>query len=235
MSLRCLYVSVVKNENEAHANKPTQGHLPSLETGHTPADAEPQPSSSDGLRTVFQELEIPFQESAWTLECQLALSDREVRVQAWGHPEEVTAVIVRLPIRATPECRAPGGEFLHRLDFCSQRKFREMDDDDGMIRAAAPIAMFAGPLTGNVFRALLHGLITTADPAFPHLTSVLSGRLTPEFAGDQAEAAIDAFWNEGEKRRPRGMSRPPRNKKHLLPYDTQPGCFMTTKPECHSR
>jgi len=41
--------------------------------------------------------------------------------------------------------------------------------------------------------------IKTADTVFPHLTSILSVRITPEFAADQAEAAVNALWNKDEK------------------------------------
>lgn len=42
-------------------------------------------------------------------------------------------------------------------------------------------------------------MIKTADTVFPYLTSILSGRLTPEFAADQAEAAVNALWNKDEQ------------------------------------
>jgi len=42
-----------------------------------------------------------------------------------------------------------------------------------------------------------------ADTVFPYLTSVLSGRMTPDFAADQADAATAAMWDtnksEGEE------------------------------------
>jgi hypothetical protein len=40
---------------------------------------------------------------------------------------------------------------------------------------------------------IMAALATTIDC----LTSVLSGRMTPELAADQAEAAIEAFWDKG--------------------------------------
>jgi len=39
----------------------------------------------------------------------------------------------------------------------------------------------------------------TADTVFPYLTSRLSGRMTPEFAADQAKAAVKAQWDKGGK------------------------------------
>jgi hypothetical protein len=51
----------------------------------------------------------------------------------------------------------------------------------------------------SFIRSLFHALTSTADVVFPYLTSVLSGRMTPEFAADQADAAIHAHWNMDEK------------------------------------
>ncbi len=56
-----------------------------------------------------------------------------------------------------------------------------------------------GPLTSCQFRGLLHCMIKTADTVFPYLTSILSGRMTPEFAADQAEAAVNALCNKDEQ------------------------------------
>jgi len=64
---------------------------------------------------------------------------------------------------------------------------------------AAYTDTFAGPLAESNFRSLLHFMVMTADVIFPCLTSVLAGRMTPEFAADQAEAAIRAMCDDGEK------------------------------------
>jgi hypothetical protein len=42
-------------------------------------------------------------------------------------------------------------------------------------------------------------MIKTADTVFPYLTSILSGHMTPEFAADQAEAAVNALCNKDEQ------------------------------------
>ncbi|MEI8310878.1 MAG: hypothetical protein WCH98_08990, partial [Verrucomicrobiota bacterium] len=86
-----------------------------------------------------------------------------------------------------------------RLNYAAKRKFWEMDYSDGEIRLVAYTDTITGPLTEGLFRSIFHAVTSTADVTFPYLTSVLSGRMTPEFAADQAEAAIDAFWNKGEK------------------------------------
>jgi len=91
----------------------------------------------------------------------------------------------------------PTAEAPEPLDM--MRKFWEMDYSDGEIRLVAYTDTITGPLTEGLFRSIFHAVTSTADVTFPYLTSVLSGRMTPEFAADQAEAAIDAFWNKGEK------------------------------------
>jgi len=56
-----------------------------------------------------------------------------------------------------------------------------------------------GPLTSGQFQGLLHCMIKTAETVFPYLTSILSGRMTPEFAADQAESAVNDLWNKDEQ------------------------------------
>jgi hypothetical protein len=105
------------------------------------------------------------------------------------------SLYVLLPVRATAESRANTGEFLHRLNYHSKRKFWEMDYNDGEIRLTSFTDTVTGPLTEAHFRGILHSMVTTADVVFPYLTSVLSGRMTPDFSADQAQAALRAFWN----------------------------------------
>jgi len=117
----------------------------------------------------------------------------------WGTPEDAATIIVNLPVRATPEFRPQTGEFLHRLNFGSKRKFWEFHHNDGEIRLSAYMDTIIGHLTSGQFRGLLHCMIKTADTVFPYLTSILSGRMTPEFAADQAEAAVNALWKKDEQ------------------------------------
>jgi len=42
-------------------------------------------------------------------------------------------------------------------------------------------------------------MIKTAETVFPYLTSILSGRMTPEFAADQAESAVNDLCNKDEQ------------------------------------
>jgi hypothetical protein len=127
------------------------------------------------------------------------LENLDVRVICWGRANDIASVVVGLPVRATAESRANTGEFLHRLNYHSKRKFWEMDYNDGEIRLTSFTDTVTGPLTEAHFRGILHSMVTTADVVFPYLTSVLSGRMTPDFSADQAQAALRAFWNQNEE------------------------------------
>lgn len=116
----------------------------------------------------------------------------------WPHeyPDDLAKVIVRLPVRAAKKFRAAAGEFLHRLNCDSRRKLWEIDYDDGEIRLSCFTDTLVGAFTDRLFRALLNSLVEAADAAFPYLTSVLSGRMSPEFAADQAQAAVQVGWSK---------------------------------------
>ncbi len=163
-----------------------------------PTETQEPPLPLDVMRRVYQEAEFHFEEDEGTLTLNLGLKNLDVAVLCWGHPEDVAMLVVRLPIRATKEFRDRTGEFLHRLNYDSKRKFWEIDYNDGEIRLAAYTDTITGHLTEGLFRSLFHAVTSTADVVFPYLTSVLSGRMTPEFAADQADAAIHAHWNKGE-------------------------------------
>ena len=157
------------------------------------------PDPLDVMRKVYQDAEFHFEEEEGALSLRLGLKNLDVAVLCWGHAGDFASVIVRLPIRATEEFRARTGEFLHRLNYAAKRKFWEMDYSDGEIRLAACTDTIAGPLTEGLFHTIFHTVTITADVTFPYLTSVMSGRMTPEFAADQAEAAVDAYWDNIDK------------------------------------
>ena len=164
------------------------------------AETQEPPPPLDVMRKVYQDAEFHFDEDDGRLTLRLSLRNMDVTVFSWGYPNDVASIIVRLPIRATEEFRSKVGEFFHRINFSAKRKFWEIDYNDGEIRLAAYTDTIAGPLTEGLFRSIFHALTNTADVVFPYLTSVLSGRMTPEFAADQADAAIAAFWDKGEKK-----------------------------------
>ena len=141
-------------------------------------------------------MESNFDEEDGAFHLRIKLENMDVEVISWGTPEDVAAVLVRLPVRATTKFRARAGEFLHRLNFGSKRKFWEMDYNDGEIRLVGYTDTISGPLTEELFREILHFMVKTADTVFPYLTSVLSAGMKPDFAADQADAALRDAWNK---------------------------------------
>lgn len=150
----------------------------------------------DVMRKTLQDAGVEFEENNGLLSFHLGLKNLNITLLCWGRPDDVATVIVCLPVRATEGFRASTGEFLHRLNYDAKRKLWEMDYNDGEIRLVATIDTIVGPLTEDVFRSLLTFLTGTADVVFPYLTSILSGRMKPEFAVDQAHAALGAHWKE---------------------------------------
>ena len=157
------------------------------------------PHPLEVMRQAYVDMEIEFQEDDNTIFTRLNLENLEVHVISWGEPDDLSTIVVRLPVRAAAEFRPAAGEFINRLNYNSRRKYWEIDCDDGEIRLAAYMDTMAGPMTDKIFRSLLHCLLMTADTVFPYLTSVLSGRMTAEFADDQAEAAIAAMWGSDKE------------------------------------
>jgi hypothetical protein len=146
----------------------------------------------DVMRQAFLSMQIPFQEDDGRLFARLGLENVEVQVVAWGYPDDLAKVVVRLPVRAAKKHRAAAGDFLHRLNCNARRKYWEMDCDSGEIRLSCFIDTMVGWLSDRHFRALLNSLVHAADTVFPHLIGVLHGRMPPAFAADQAEAAVRA-------------------------------------------
>jgi len=114
---------------------------------YEPAPAHPV----DIMREVFREAEFNFDDEEGRLFLRLQLDRVDVQILCLGNPDDVATIIVNLPIRATPEFRPQTGEFLHRLNFGSKRKFWEFDYNDGEIRLAAYMDTIMGPLTKGQF------------------------------------------------------------------------------------
>jgi hypothetical protein len=157
------------------------------------------PHPLEVMQNAYQRMEIEFEVNDGSILADLNLENLQVHVISYGEPDDLAVIIVKIPIRAAPKFRAAAGEFLHRLNFGARRKYWEIDHNDGEIRMAAYIDTIAGPLTELNFRALLHSMLMTGNEVFPFMTNVLSGSMTPEFAADQAEAAIIAMCNGDRK------------------------------------
>lgn len=162
-------------------------------------EKDPQPTAEapeplDVMRKAFRSMQVPFQEGDGRLFTRLGLNNVEVQVFAWGFPDDLAKVIVRLPIRAARKHRAAAGDFLHRLNCNVRRKYWEMDCDSGEIRLSCFTDTIVGPLKEPHFWALLNSLVHAADTTFPFLTGVLNGKMTPDIAADQAQAAVQFEW-----------------------------------------
>lgn len=151
------------------------------------------------MRSVYQAMEFNFDEEDGAFHLRIKLENMDVEVISWGVPEDLATILVRLPVRATPKFRAQAGEFLHRLNFSSKRKFWEMDYNDGEIRMVGYTDTINGPLTEELFREIFKFMVTTVDTVFPYLANVISGGMKPDFAADQADAALLSYWNKTEE------------------------------------
>ena len=153
----------------------------------------------DVMRQVLQAMDIEFQENDGRIHALMLLENMVVQVVAWGFPNDLAKVVVRLPLIVAKDCRAAGGEFLHRLNCNARRKYWEMDYDAGEVLLSCFTDTLVGPLTERHFRAFLNSLTSAANAVFPYLITVLAGEMSPEFAADQAQAAVQADWVVREK------------------------------------
>ena len=153
----------------------------------------------DVMRQVFRAMDIEFQENDGRIHALMALQNVEVQVIAWGYPNDLAKVVVRLPLTTAKEGCAAVGEFLHRLNCNARRKYWEMDYDAGEVRLSCFTDTLVGPLTEEHFRVLLNSLASAANAVFPYIITVLGGHMTLEFAADQAQAAVQADWTACEK------------------------------------
>lgn len=114
----------------------------------------------------------------------------ELTVICGGDPVDLVYIIVRFPVRVPDATRQSIGEFLHRLNYASSRKFWEMDFNDGETRMRGSIDLFSSPLQEMLFEALLRHLLGVASKVFPYLNAVTTRSMKPDFAADQALCAL---------------------------------------------
>jgi hypothetical protein len=164
-----------------------------------PAFTEPEPVTSV-MRRVLDSLEMIYdhdvEDDVITLRIQL--ENVEVGVFLYGQNADLACAIVRLPVRAPQAVRPLVGEFLHRLNYAGKRKFWEMDYNDGEIRLRATTDTIDAPLSETMFRAMGRAVLEIADRTFPYLNAVICRSMKPDFAADQAIAALDAGPGDDE-------------------------------------
>jgi len=161
-------------------------------------EGRPIDDTTGVIRNVLRSLELNFDEEDGALQTRVISKTLEFDLRCAGWRDDVAKVAVRLPVRASPENMARVGEFLHRRNFGAKRKIWELDHNDGEIRAAIYIDTVLGPLEAGIFPSVLQFIFGSVEATFPYLTSVLSGRMSAEFAADQADAATADFWKNLE-------------------------------------
>ena len=114
----------------------------------------------------------------------------ELTVICGGVPGDLAYLIVRFPVRVPEPARQAVGEFLHRLNYASKRKFWEMDFNDGEVRMRGSTDLFSSPLDEGLFESLLRLLLEMASKAFLYLNAVTTQSMKPDFAADQALCAL---------------------------------------------
>lgn len=161
-----------------------------------PADestsSECPPTPSAVMREVFDEAELrySFDEQTGSVRVPLRLRNVEINLICWSDSDGLANLAIRFPVMAPPEARPGVGELLHRLNYVGRRKFWEMDYDDGEIRMVATMDTFGAPLQRDVFSAVAHAIVGIADRTFPYLNAVITRSMKPDFAADQAVAAL---------------------------------------------
>lgn len=84
------------------------------------------------------------------------------------------------------------GEFLHRLNFELVKPVLQFDHGDGEVRMAVEIALEPNSSEQD-FHDSLFPTLFFADKIFPYLNFVSTGAMQPEFAADQAAAAVTSL------------------------------------------
>ncbi len=158
----------------------------------TPEIEELPPTPAAVMCEVFDQAELKYSldEETGVIRLPLRLKNVEINLACWADSDGLATLTIRLPVMAPAESRAGVGEFLHRLNYVGRRKFWEMDYDDGEVRMVANIDTFGSPLQREVFSAVAHALVEIADQSFPYLNAVITRCMKPDFAADQAVAAL---------------------------------------------
>lgn len=141
-------------------------------------------------------LDYDFDEEDEIISLRVQLENFEAMMFLFGENDDMATLLVRLPVRAPEPVRPAVGEFLHRLNFAGKRKFWEMDYNDGEVRLRATTDTIDAPLSEGMFRAMCRAVLEIADRVFPYLNAVITRSMKPDFAADQAIAAISAGSDE---------------------------------------
>ena len=151
------------------------------------------------IRSFFRNAEIEVEEHDGRFLTSLELENWEVKVFCCGQLHDLVQLIFRLPIKVPVKMRPQAGEFFHRMNFGARRKFWEMDYNDGEIRCSCYTDTISAPLTESLFTSMVQALAQMSDRIFPYVMALISGKMVPDFAADQAIAALSADSDEGDQ------------------------------------
>ena len=168
---------------------------PSETSAGQPAEIEPV----EVMRSFFRNAEIEVEEHDGRFLTNLELDNWEVKVLCYGQLHDLVQLIFRLPIKVPVKMRPQAGEFFSRLNFGARRKFWEVDYNDGEIRCACHTDTISAPLTESLFGSMVQALARMSDRIYPYVLAVISGKMAPDFAADQAIAALSADSDEGDQ------------------------------------
>ncbi len=158
-------------------------------------DQDPSPPTHVML-AWFNEKEMTYNycEDSRVISANFELNNLEVRVYCGTTSEGAPFLIVKYPMRAPEPIRGAVGEFLLRLNFAAKRSLCELDFNDGEIRLRVVSDLVDEGFTQDHFAVMMGQMLLFADMAYPCLASVMTRAMKPDFAADQAVAAIhEAF------------------------------------------
>jgi len=150
------------------------------------------------MRRVLDALKMEYDYDAEDdiISLRVQLETFEAAMFLYGENDDMATIMIRLPVRAPESVRPAVGEFLHRLNYAGRRKFWEMDYNDGEIRLRATTDTIDAPLSDTMFQAMSRAVLEIADRSFPYLNAVITRGMKPDFAADQAIAALSADSSE---------------------------------------
>ncbi|MCX7869446.1 MAG: YbjN domain-containing protein [Terrimicrobiaceae bacterium] len=151
------------------------------------------------MRRVLDGLNLEYDYDAEDdiISLRVQLETFEAAMFLFGENDDMATLMVRVPVRVPEAVRPAVGEFLHRLNYAGRRKFWEMDYNDGEVRLRATTDTIDAPLSSMMFQAMSQAVLEIADRTFPYLNAVITRSMKPDFAADQAIAALSA--NAGEE------------------------------------
>lgn len=174
-------------------------------SGHPSMEVkENKPEQSDQNRQILEviklahrEMDLPHREYRGAILAPLALKDFGSELISWVDPQGLCVLVLPVVSDIAPERRQAVGELLHRLDFRETRKLWEFDYNSGDVRLTAYTDVLTITSDTQAYKDLIDLIKTTADVVYPYLTAVLSAKMAPDFAADQANAALAVAFNSG--------------------------------------